>query len=60
MVFFIGYNPMWDEEAKFKIHVPELALVTFTVIESNNTFLGQYTLPYRCLRQGNVNSMNSN
>ena len=47
-----GYNPQWNDELKFRICVTDLAIINFTVTESNNTILGQYTLPYRCLKQG--------
>lgn len=52
--FILGYNPVWKDELEFKVHVPELALISFIAMESSNTFLGQYTLPLRCMQQGNV------
>ena len=47
-----GYNPQWDDVIDFSISVPELALLHFVAMESNNTSLGQYALPFQCLAQG--------
>lgn len=46
-----GYNPVWNEVLGFKVCVPELALVSFTVKEGDN-FLGQNTLPFTSIQQG--------
>lgn len=45
-----GFNPLWDEVFVFKIHVPELAVLMFTVY--SKVFVAQYSLPIRSLRQG--------
>lgn len=51
-----GFNPRWDKEFDFKVHVPELALVRFVVEDydasSKNDFIGQSTIPLSCLKQG--------
>uniref|UniRef100_A0A8C3T2N9 Phosphoinositide phospholipase C n=1 Tax=Chelydra serpentina TaxID=8475 RepID=A0A8C3T2N9_CHESE len=51
-----GFNPKWDEEFGFDIDVPELALVRFVVedfdVSTKNDFIGQYTIPFTCLKQG--------
>ncbi|KAG8521609.1 1-phosphatidylinositol 4,5-bisphosphate phosphodiesterase delta-1, partial [Galemys pyrenaicus] len=51
-----GFNPWWDKEFKFEVHVPELALVRFVVEDydasSKNDFIGQSTIPLGCLKQG--------
>lgn len=49
-----GLNPSWNEVLAFKVRVPELAIVTFAVKEFPKTFLGQFTLPLRCLTEGMV------
>eukprot|EP00062_Callorhinchus_milii_P018339 gi/632971844/ref/XP_007902370.1/ PREDICTED: 1-phosphatidylinositol 4,5-bisphosphate phosphodiesterase zeta-1 [Callorhinchus milii] len=51
-----GNNPKWNDIFTFSIQVPELALVRFTVRDSNlfskNEFLGQYTLPFTSMKKG--------
>lgn len=51
-----GFNPKWDEEFGFDIDVPVLALVRFVVEDfdasTKNDFMGQYTIPFTCLKQG--------
>ncbi|EMP29417.1 1-phosphatidylinositol-4,5-bisphosphate phosphodiesterase delta-1 [Chelonia mydas] len=51
-----GFNPNWDEEFEFDVDVPELALVRFVVedfdVSTKNDFIGQYTIPFTCLKQG--------
>ena len=51
-----GFNPEWNENMEFNVHVPELALVRFTVEDhdsaTSNEFVGQYTLPFNSLRMG--------
>ncbi|KAG7488704.1 hypothetical protein MATL_G00037290 [Megalops atlanticus] len=51
-----GFNPMWNDNFKFDIHVPELALVRFVVEDydstSQNDFVGQYTLPITSVQNG--------
>ncbi|XP_062843280.1 1-phosphatidylinositol 4,5-bisphosphate phosphodiesterase delta-1b isoform X2 [Trichomycterus rosablanca] len=51
-----GFNPMWNENFKFDINVPELVLVRFVVEDydavSSNDFIGQCTLPFASLQNG--------
>lgn len=51
-----GFNPVWNETLNFVIHAPELALVRFVVEDydktSRNDFIGQFTLPFRCIQAG--------
>ncbi|KAL1280253.1 hypothetical protein QQF64_014853 [Cirrhinus molitorella] len=51
-----GFNPMWNENFKVDVHVPDLALVRFLIEDydstSNNEFIGQYTLPFNSLKNG--------
>uniref|UniRef100_H2ZU77 Phosphoinositide phospholipase C n=1 Tax=Latimeria chalumnae TaxID=7897 RepID=H2ZU77_LATCH len=51
-----GFNPIWNEILSFSIEVPELALVRFTVEHdspvTNSIVLGQYTLPFTCMKKG--------
>ncbi|XP_039350802.1 1-phosphatidylinositol 4,5-bisphosphate phosphodiesterase delta-4 isoform X2 [Mauremys reevesii] len=51
-----GFNPRWGETLRFKVHVPELALVRFVVEDydkaSRNDFVGQFTLPFASIKSG--------
>uniref|UniRef100_A0A8C4YLH2 Phosphoinositide phospholipase C n=1 Tax=Gopherus evgoodei TaxID=1825980 RepID=A0A8C4YLH2_9SAUR len=51
-----GFNPHWGETLRFKVHVPELALVRFVVEDydkaSRNDFVGQFTLPFASIKSG--------
>ncbi|TDG96417.1 hypothetical protein EPR50_G00241560 [Perca flavescens] len=51
-----GFNPVWYDTLRFTVHAPELAMVRFVVEDydktSKNDFVGQYTLPLRCMQQG--------
>ena len=51
-----GFNPYWGQTLCFRVLVPELALLRFVVKDydwkSRNDFIGQYTLPWSCMRQG--------
>ncbi|XP_076787785.1 1-phosphatidylinositol 4,5-bisphosphate phosphodiesterase delta-4 isoform X1 [Arvicanthis niloticus] len=51
-----GINPYWGETFYFRIQVPELAMLRFVVKDysrkSRNKFIGQYTLPWTCMKQG--------
>lgn len=52
----LGFNPRWDTEFEFEVTVPELALVRFMVEDydasSKNDFIGQTTIPWNSLKQG--------
>uniref|UniRef100_A0A4W5RTU0 Phosphoinositide phospholipase C n=1 Tax=Hucho hucho TaxID=62062 RepID=A0A4W5RTU0_9TELE len=49
-----GFNPMWNENFKFDVYVPELALVRFVVEDydsvTDNDFVGQFTVPFTSLQ----------
>ncbi|CAO2624991.1 1-phosphatidylinositol 4,5-bisphosphate phosphodiesterase delta-4, partial [Lemmus lemmus] len=51
-----GFNPYWGQTFCFRIQVPELAILRFVVKDYNwksrNNFIGQYTLPWTCMKQG--------
>ena len=51
-----GFNPVWDDSFDFQIYNPELAFLRFVVndvdIFGDSNFIGQYTLPVKCLRSG--------
>uniref|UniRef100_A0A8C6FQB5 Phosphoinositide phospholipase C n=1 Tax=Moschus moschiferus TaxID=68415 RepID=A0A8C6FQB5_MOSMO len=51
-----GFNPYWGQTLRFRVLVPELALLRFVVKDydwkSRNDFIGQYTLPWSCMQQG--------
>lgn len=51
-----GFNPWWDTEFEFEVAVPDLALVRFVVEDydasSRNDFIGQSTIPWNSLKQG--------
>ncbi|KAK2906340.1 1-phosphatidylinositol 4,5-bisphosphate phosphodiesterase delta-4 isoform X2 [Channa argus] len=51
-----GFNPVWNETLNFIIHTPELALVRFVVEDydkaTRNDFIGQFTLPFKCIQAG--------
>lgn len=55
-LFFQGFNPMWNENFQFEVCVPDLALVRFLIEDydstSGNEFIGQNTLPFNSLRNG--------
>jgi hypothetical protein len=51
-MFHTGFHVIWNEMLKFKVQVPELAMLQFTVREGNDSFLGQYALPLSCIQQG--------
>ena len=55
-----GFNPQWNENFKFNVHVPELAMVRFVIEDydskSYNDFVAQYTLPFTSLQLGEYNS----
>ncbi|ELV10688.1 1-phosphatidylinositol-4,5-bisphosphate phosphodiesterase delta-4 [Tupaia chinensis] len=51
-----GFNPHWGETLRFRVLVPELAMLRFVVKDydwkSRDDFIGQYTLPLTCMQQG--------
>ncbi|XP_035161593.1 1-phosphatidylinositol 4,5-bisphosphate phosphodiesterase delta-4 isoform X7 [Callithrix jacchus] len=51
-----GFNPYWGQTLCFRVLVPELAMLRFVVMDydwkSRNDFIGQYTLPWTCMQQG--------
>ncbi|KAL1770871.1 1-phosphatidylinositol 4,5-bisphosphate phosphodiesterase delta-4 isoform X1 [Sigmodon hispidus] len=51
-----GFNPYWGQTFCFRVRVPELAILRFVVKDYNrksrNNFIGQYTLPWTCVKQG--------
>ncbi|XP_020858455.1 1-phosphatidylinositol 4,5-bisphosphate phosphodiesterase delta-4 isoform X1 [Phascolarctos cinereus] len=51
-----GFNPYWGQTLQFRVRVPELALLRFVVEDydraSRNDFVGQYTVPWTCVQQG--------
>ncbi|KAJ8011463.1 hypothetical protein DPEC_G00058480 [Dallia pectoralis] len=51
-----GFNPTWNENFQFDVHVPELALVRFVVEDydsiSDNELIGQFALPFTSLQMG--------
>lgn len=52
----LGFNPCWDAEFEFEVAVPDLAFVRFMVEDydssSKNDFIGQSTIPWNSLKQG--------
>lgn len=55
-LFHPGFNPYWGQTLCFQLLVPELAMLRFLVKDYNwtsrNDFIGQYTLPWTCMQQG--------
>ncbi|KAM4606385.1 1-phosphatidylinositol 4,5-bisphosphate phosphodiesterase delta-1a isoform 2-T2 [Polymixia lowei] len=51
-----GFNPMWNENFQFDIHVPDLVMVRFIVEDydstSHNDLIGQYCLPLTSIQNG--------
>jgi len=51
-----GFNPVWNEFCEFDVLNPEVALVRFVVQDEDMfgdpNFLGQATIPIKCLRTG--------
>ncbi|KAM6948842.1 1-phosphatidylinositol 4,5-bisphosphate phosphodiesterase delta-1-like isoform 2-T2 [Aplochiton taeniatus] len=51
-----GFNPQWNENFKFDVYVPKLALVRFLIEDfdsmSQNDFVAQFTLPFNSLQMG--------
>lgn len=51
-----GLNPVWNELCDFDILNPEVAMIRFVVqdedVFGDPAFLGQATIPVKCLRTG--------
>ena len=50
-----GFNPTWNENFKFNINCPELAIVRFTVKDEDvgkDDLLGYYAIRFECMRKG--------
>uniref|UniRef100_A0A673IEQ0 Phosphoinositide phospholipase C n=1 Tax=Sinocyclocheilus rhinocerous TaxID=307959 RepID=A0A673IEQ0_9TELE len=51
-----GFNPTWNTDFQFTVHVPELALVRFVVEDydaaSHNDLVGLYTMPFTSMQNG--------
>eukprot|EP00027_Filamoeba_sp_ATCC50430_P001013 CAMPEP_0168555584 /NCGR_PEP_ID=MMETSP0413-20121227/8417_1 /TAXON_ID=136452 /ORGANISM="Filamoeba nolandi, Strain NC-AS-23-1" /LENGTH=837 /DNA_ID=CAMNT_0008586453 /DNA_START=37 /DNA_END=2550 /DNA_ORIENTATION=- len=51
-----GFNPVWNNDFKFPIHVPELAILLFTVSDSDmvssDDFIAQYSINVTDVREG--------
>jgi len=46
-----GFNPVWHNTLEFKVRLPELAFVVFTVF-AKNLPIAHYATPYHCIQQG--------
>ena len=52
-----GFNPVWNEVFEFRVKVPELVLLRFTIFDSDlgsDDFLAQFCAPLHCLKQGRL------
>ncbi|XP_018417886.1 PREDICTED: 1-phosphatidylinositol 4,5-bisphosphate phosphodiesterase zeta-1 [Nanorana parkeri] len=51
-----AFNPQWNKTLEFSIKVPEVAMVRFCLDDHipviGKDFMGQYTLPLRCINKG--------
>ena len=51
-----GFNPVWNEAVDFDLINPDLALIRFVILDedvfADSNFLGQCTLPVKCLKSG--------
>ena len=51
-----GFNPYWNDTFDFQLANPDLALLRFVVYDvdifGDSNFIGQYTVPVRCIRTG--------
>lgn len=51
-----GFNPIWNDSYDFQVFCPDLALLRFVIYDvdifGDSNFIGQYTIPVRCLRSG--------
>ena len=50
-LFVAGFNPVWHDTLEFKVRVPQLAFVVFTVF-AKNLAIAHYAAPYHCVQQG--------
>ena len=51
-----GDCPIFEESLEFYIHQPDMALIRFIVLDDEfigDDFIGQYTIPFPCMRTGN-------
>ena len=51
----LGFNPHWQEEFEFKLHVPDLAFIRFVVYDDvvgRDDIIGQCTIPFRAANKG--------
>lgn len=59
---FTGFNPKWGQILKFKVINPDLAMVRFSVYDSDtisaDDFIGQNTIPLPSIGEGNSNWCN--
>ena len=51
-----GFNPDWNDSFDFQIHNPDLAILRFVIYDvdifGDANFIGQYSVPVRCIRHG--------
>jgi len=50
-----GFKPHWNEYLEFEVDVPELAMVRFTVFDSDryvDDFIGYYVVPFDSIVEG--------
>lgn len=50
-----GDCPIFEESLEFYVHHPEMALIRFIVLDDEfigDDFIGQYTIPFPCIRPG--------
>ncbi|XP_074659938.1 1-phosphatidylinositol 4,5-bisphosphate phosphodiesterase delta-1-like isoform X2 [Tubulanus polymorphus] len=50
-----GFNPIWNEEFRFVVQVPQLALLRFVAYDDNamsDAKIAQYTVPFQCIMPG--------
>ena len=59
---FAGFNPKWGQTLKFRITNSELALIRFSVYDSDaissDDFIGQNTIPVPSIGEGKINISN--